>query len=501
MGSPEVPFDGSRLAAARGRIHRFVQPLAAVVILGMLIPASAIIKIDFPVSRVYQEAGIVAVGEVTGVNPGSGLECVIRETLKGRLPDANFTIATPADLAKQAKAAQPVVVFIQGDRAILHLADAWYEAGRTAGGTQWAIRGPYPMVKNYPGRTAGLAAIVREIKAGRKGIQDGIGHEFVGSLRDWGDLGVTPTFLAAADVNGDGSFDLIVGTAEGVRLFVAGAAGYSDVTDAWGLKGVSCRRGAAGDVNGDGKPDLLLGNTLWVRKGDRFEKAPGTLSLPPEADWAAATLADADGDKLADAVVLARTGYLKIALNPGASAGTWAMKSDTLWSGGEPALAAVFSQDWGDDGALYVLVVHPRDIVRYPVGSAPDPRSDFRRLTAASLSEYPKIGPMPLQVDLCTAIDYDGNGRQDLVLVTRGGGITLANRGYGAMLINGFLHTQFRSTSTWKPAPRIPKLAFEITPSVCVAPGKRAGRTGKGNAQNLFILREDGHLFELINDR
>ena len=85
--------------------------------------------------------------------------------------------------------------------------------------------------------------------------------------------------------------------------------------------------------------------------------------------------------------------------------------------------------------------------------------------------------------------------------MTGGGGTTLANRGYGALLINAFMHKQFRSTSEVKPSPNIPKLPFELAPSLCVAAGKRAGKTGKGNAQNLLLLRGDGELFELVNAR
>jgi hypothetical protein len=471
---------------------------AAAMILGALLPASAVIKIDFPVSRVYQEAAIVAVGEVSRVMAGRGIECTMQETLKGQMAGSKVTMDAPAELAKDLKPTRPVVAFIQGNRGIFHLADAWYSAEGKADG-RWTITGPYPMVKNYPGRTEGLVSVLRQIKAGKPGIKDGIGHEFVGSIRDLGNLGVKPTFLTAADLNGDGSIDLLVGTAEGVRLFLAEGERYSDVTESWGLKGVSCKHAVTGDVNGDGKPDILLGKALWYREGSRFAKAPVALDLPAEATWASATLADVNGDKLTDVVALARTGALKTALNPGAKGGDWTLESTTLWTGGESALAAVFSEDWGDDGAVYVLVVHPTDIVRYPVGRATAPRSDFKRLTGIPLSQYPKIGPMPLQVDLCTGLDYDGSGRADLLVVTRGGGITLANRGYGTMLINGFMHTQFRSNSEWKPAPKIPRLGFELTPSVHVAPGKKGGRSGK--AQHLLILRGDGQFFEMINDR
>jgi hypothetical protein len=466
----------------------------------MLCPASAIIKIDFPVSRVYQEAAVVVAGEVTRAGNGPDVACAVNERLKGQLPQQTLTITLKEGLSWQVKAADPVVAFIREERAILHLADAWYEAERR-GGSHWAISAPSRMVKNYPGRTEGLVAIVRQIKAGKPSIKDAIGHEFVGSLRDWGNLGVRPTFLVATDIDADGETDLLVGASDGVRLFQAESANYTDVTEPRGLKGTLCKRGAAGDVNGDGQPDLLLGKALWLCENGRFVKARDLPTLPEEDAWTAAALADADGDSRADVVVLDRNGNLVTAINPNNGSADWTVKSTNLWTAGDTALAAAFSKDWGDDGALYALVVHPEDIVRYPVGSAKDPKSDFRRLTGLGLAEYPKIGSMPMRVDLCTAFDYDGNGKADFLLLTQSGGITLANRGYGAMLINGFMHTQLRPPPGAKKWPKIPQLSFEVSPSVFVVPGKKAGRTGKGNAQNVLLLRGDGQLFELINAR
>lgn len=463
--------------------------------------AHAVIKIDLPVSRIHKEAAVVSVGAASRVNDDGSVAFTLAEAIKGRLPDAAVVIDVPAELGKRLKTGDPIVVFDYTDRAILHAGDAWYRSIRKPGG-RWAIAGPAPMIKNFPGRTVALAAIVRELKAGRPGIQDGIGHEFVGALHDRGNLGVKPTFLTAANVNDDGNLDLLVGTAGGVRLFLAAAGDrYADATEQWGLKDVPARHGAAADVNGDGKTDLLLGKSLWLREGDRFVKSKADLDLSPDDIWAAAMLVDADGDKLIDAVVLTKQGELKLAINPGPQGGPWPVKSVALWNDGRAVLGAVFARDWGDDGAWYVLAVHPADIVRYPVGSASAPASDFKRLTGIALSDYEKIGPTPLAVDLCTGFDYDGNGRTDFLLVTRGGGITLANRGYGAFLINAFMHNQLRSTSDIKPHPKIPKLPFELSPAVCVAPGKKAGRTGKGNAQNLLFLREDGQLFEIVNDR
>ena len=66
--------------------------LCAAAIVGRGIPASAVIKIDFPVSRVYREAAVVAVGVLARVEAGHAMECAIRETLEGRLPDVKLTV-------------------------------------------------------------------------------------------------------------------------------------------------------------------------------------------------------------------------------------------------------------------------------------------------------------------------------------------------------------------------------------------------------------------------
>lgn len=475
--------------------------VAAVLVVGWGRPASAIIRVDFPVARVYKEAQVVVIGEATRTAPGQGsIACSVSETLKGQSSATMLPIELPAALAGQVKPGNPIVAFMHGDRGIFHLADAWYAAERRGGG-RWAVTGPYPMVKNYPGRTDALVDILQEIKAGRRGIQDGIGHEFIGTLRDHGNVGVKPTYMIAADVTGNNSPDAIISSQQGVRLWVARGDKFVDVSEAWGLKDVTGRCTAAGDVNGDGKADLLIGTSLWLQGQRRFAKSDIELQLPDEETWAAAALDDINGDRQADVVVLSRNGELTWMANPGLGGGKWSRSRAGLWAGKKEALAAVFSHDWGDTRRLYVMVVHADDIVRYPLQIAGEREGDFHRLTGLDMTVYPKIGPMPMQVDLCAGLDYDGNGLTDLLLVTKGGGITLANRGYGAYLINGFMHTQFRTDSTFKPHPKIPKMPFEISPAVRVAPGKRAGQTGKGNAQNLLLLRPDGQLFEMINNR
>ena len=89
------------------------------------------------------------------------------------------------------------------------------------------------------------------------------------------------------------------------------------------------------------------------------------------------------------------------------------------------------------------------------------------------------------------ALDYDGNGKTDLLIVTPDGGLALANRGMGTFMINDLVHRQFRSTD-----PR--RLPFALAPGTCVAPGRLIeGETPRPNL--LLLLTPDGRLFEMEN--
>ncbi len=466
-------------------------------------PASAIIKVSFPVSKILQESEAVLVGTVSAVDFGKqSIEVAITETSKGRWSGKRVRIkaADAPGLFAQVAVSQPAVVFVgpRGEKGagLIHLANTWLRARREADGEEplWTTAGGYDGAASFPGTTAGLVRILKDLKAGRPGIQDWISHEgFLGGIRPIGRPASKPTFLTASDLNVDGLPDLVVGTGNGVRVFVAGAGGYADATEACGLAGASARLCASGDIDADGRPDLLLGGALWVNRGQRLARLPMVLPLPAESEWSAAALADATGDGRADAVVLDKAGRLTVAANPGAPDKPWAATRRALWKDPAVVLAASFSTQWGEDGKLHVMVVRADGIFRYAVEGGP--AADFQRLTGVPLSEYKWLGPMPLKVVLCAAFDYEGNGRTDFLLVTPDGGVTLANRGYGAFLINRFVHQQLDPTSPVK----LPKLPVALT-SGALAVGGRV-REGKRRCQDLLLLTEDGTLYEMDGGR
>ena len=88
------------------------------------------------------------------------------------------------------------------------------------------------------------------------------------------------------------------------------------------------------------------------------------------------------------------------------------------------------------------------------------------------------------------AFDYDGNEKQDYLLVTEGGGLALVNRGYGSFLAADALHAHFHAAGA-------KKLPFAVAEIAAAAPGRTPD--GPAPSQNLLVLLHDGRLFELDN--
>ena len=88
------------------------------------------------------------------------------------------------------------------------------------------------------------------------------------------------------------------------------------------------------------------------------------------------------------------------------------------------------------------------------------------------------------------ALDLDGNGQRDALLLTSTSGITLLNRGFGAYYTDNAIHLKLRP----QPPATLP---FALTPGTLLAGG--ACQTDEIPRQNLLVLTEAGRLYELIN--
>jgi hypothetical protein len=472
---------------------------AAVALLSAGLPAEAVIKVEYPVTRIYGESKIVRSGSVLSADAGRGVvEVKPVETFKGGpAPERlRLRITAPADVIPRVAVGQAVAIFLvetesQG-AAIVHLADTWLLAQGVPDAalpTLNVVQG-YDGARAFPGRTASLVRLLAAMKGGASPMEDKLDPEcLAGKAREVADLGVKATFLETADINGDARPDLLVGTSDGVRLFLNSEKGYTNATDAWGVKDVRAEHAAVGDVNGDGLPDLLLGVALMARNGDRFVRMEPAPDLPPDAGWLDSAVADVTGDRKADIVVLLKTGELIHLQNPGDGGKPWPRVSRKLWDSGG-ASSARFSAGWGEPAQLYAMVVRPEGITRYAAAADGEPATPFAQLTGTAWpSKLAVDGGAPGAVQ-CAALDCDGNGKLDLVLLAPGGGVTVLNRGFGAFYVDYTIHAALR--------PEDPKAQpFAIGPGTLFAGGQL--QRGRIPRQNLLVLTEDGRLYEIPN--
>lgn len=461
--------------------------------------AEAVIKIEFPVSRIYKESKTVRSATVVAVDASRGVVAVKPgETFKGVPARASLllTLTAPAGVIGRVATGQPVALFLADTEgqgvAIVHVADSWLLGQCVADAKPPALNivQGYDGARAFPGRTAALVRLLAAMKVGRSPMEDKLDPAcLAGKSREVANLGVKATFLETADVNGDTHTDLLVGTSAGVRLFLGSANGYANVTDAWGLRDLKAEHAAAGDVSGDRLPDLLLGPNLFVRKGDGFARAEPAPDLPPEAEWLDAALADVTGDQAADIVVLLRTGELVELRNPREAGKPWPRASRKLWEDGGAA-AARFSTHWGESSQLGVMVVRGDGVTRHVLAGDGEPATPFMRLTGTPWPPKLAAGsPSPAAVKR-VVLDCDGNGKPDFLLFAPGGGVALLNRGFGAFYVDYSIPLALK--------PEDPKAQpFSIGAGTFLAGGQL--QRGELPRQNLLVLTEDGRLYEVPN--
>ncbi len=139
-------------------------------------------------------------------------------------------------------------------------------------------------------------------------------------------IGMSPSGIATADINGDGNADLVVsqidpsGNGEVVAFFGNGNGTFTQAPSVTSV-GSTATSVIPTDVNGDGKPDFVMsgngqsGITILLGKGD------GTFTVvagPTQAGEATASIADLNNDGFPDLVFeAATTSYFTVFLGKG----------------------------------------------------------------------------------------------------------------------------------------------------------------------------------------
>jgi len=480
---------------------------AAATMMAHLGQAGAVIKVDLPVSKMVENARAVVVGAVSNVSASNRVvDIKVVETVKGDSPGEllRFQLLEPAALIEQVKAGAPAVVFIsqgRGDRpaaatlrpAMLHLADTWLLAMPipSAKSPAWRVEQVYQGKQSFPGRTTALAQALRDAKAGKSGLLDKVEHKaFSGGVKQLAKLDVqNADFLLAADVNGDKKPDLLINSASGARVFLAGADGkYRDATKTWCPLGTVSPYAAFGDVNGDSKPDFLQNGSIWLNTGSGFAATKATMETPPKVRPLAAALADVNGDGRADVILLAASGELRVYENPGHTDGPWkAQPPRTIWTGGEPPAAATIG-DFGDDSRPHILAVWPGRVARFGIAADSPASAEYEQMTGEPLTKHHKSYKDGLKNILATPIDINGDGRRDLFILADGGGLMMVNRGYGAFLVDPDAGGEVVSGDRRK-AP------FTLTPRTPWTPADLDG----DKCEDLLILTPEGILYQVSN--
>jgi len=237
--------------------------------------------------------------------------------------------------------------------------------------------------------------------------------------------GTNPNSVTAADVNGDGKPDLIVGNSGANTVSVLlnttapGATSPSFAAQQTFITGVGPFSVTAADVNGDGKPDLIIANvnanTVSVLLNTT---APGAATPSFAAQQAFATgtypnsvtAADVNGDGKPDLIVSNQnTSTVSVLLNttaPGAATPSFAAQQTAATSGP----AAVTIADVNGDGMPDLIVAnYSADTVSVLLNTTAPGAATLSFATQQTFA----TGAGPYSV---TTADVNGDGKPDLIV-------------------------------------------------------------------------------------
>lgn len=229
-----------------------------------------------------------------------------------------------------------------------------------------------------------------------------------------------PYAPVAADLNGDGRLDLVVGNtqSDSVQILLGnGAGGFAAPTTLAagdGAEGV-----AVADLNGDGRADLVAANlfasTLSVFLGNGSGGFALAGSPAVGANPHAVVIADFNGDGKPDLATANGSGWTSILLGNGS--GAFSAVVDYL-SGANPRDIA--SADFNSDGKLDLVITNEGD-------------SSLSILLGNGSGGFgaPIVYPAGAAPQTVAVGDLDGDGKADLVVPSTTGGKVVVYAGVG----------------------------------------------------------------------
>lgn len=358
--------------------------------LGLSLPAAALVKAPTPVASFYATAHTVVVGKVTSV-AASGNVTTSARTLKGEPVGDGLKIKLDAfpDVVKNLKEGAPVVLLVARRTAALSIDDQWLlpEAAPSSRNLYVAKTALGDALRqSYPGTSSALVKAVEELAAnnGKYSMYDEVSPEmFHGGVKSLG------------QVDPPGATEL--------RTIII-----------------------------DRKQHLLAGNRMFVVDGGAIKPAVQATMTGVAADALAVGQVELGGKAVLAS--LDKSGALSL---DGKSA-------KPLWSGVQAVTAAI--GNFGEDGSAAAIVVTEDQITRYALDGASAP-ADFLRLTGEKISTYHRENPKWLASATARSLDCNGDGRMDILINAPAGPMLLINRGFGCFFINADLGKVLKTDS------------------------------------------------------
>jgi hypothetical protein len=202
--------------------------------------------------------------------------------------------------------------------------------------------------------------------------------------------------VAGADVNGDGNLDLALGSADASVLFGNGQGVFTEDADALqGALPTDVTAMAFGDLSGDGVPELVVGqgsasaqpNLVFLNEGGVLIRAEA--ALPPLAlKTRGVAISDVSGDGARDVVVAAEASRVRVYVNRG---GLLEDRSFLLLPSSDTVDAAALSVADLDGDCLADIAVGVLSGVPILWRATPTGVFENVRLDAAAQGTYPEL--------------------------------------------------------------------------------------------------------------